>query len=155
VASKSKEGRYPKVSIFDLTVQMEDDYGRGHTKRFQTDEVDFATAQTAINGFLADLAGLTKLQIVTYTISEKSAYSDAIVSGANKDAGITLSVRKDDGEKAVLKVPDPVVGVVLGDGSVDLTNALVVDFVDNFITGNFKVSDGEDTTALLSGRLDE
>jgi hypothetical protein len=143
------------MPIFDLTVQLQDDYGRTMVKRFEADEADFATMQTVATGFLTDLAGATKLGIITYTIALKSAYSDSVLSGANKDAGVTLSLRKEDGEKAILKIPDPVSGVVLGDGSVDLTDTNLTDFVDNWLTGNFKISDGETATALLSGKLDE
>jgi hypothetical protein len=143
------------MAIFDLTVQLEDDYGRGATKRFEADVLDFAAMQTAVTAFLTDLAAMTKLAIITYTIAQKQSYTDSALSGANRDAGVTLSVRKDDGGKAVLKVPDPVSGVVLGDGSVDLTDANVVAYVDNWISGDFKISDGEDVTALLSGKLDE
>jgi hypothetical protein len=143
------------MATFYLSVQLQDDYGRTQNKRFEADVADFATMVTQSGLFLTDLAGLTKLGIITYTISQKSAYSDAITAGANKDAGVTLSLRKDDGEKAVLKVPDVVAGVVLGDGSVDLTNVQLTDFVDNWISGPWKVSDGETATALLSGRLDE
>lgn len=141
--------------IWDLHVQLADDFNRGRSMNFQADEIDFATMQTVATGFLADLAGLTKLEIVTYTIKLKQAYSDAVTAGANKDAGITLSFRKADGEKTPLQVPDPVAGVVLGDGSVDLTDANLVAFVDNWLTGNFRISDGETAVALLSGKLDE
>lgn len=143
------------MAIFDLAVKMQDDFGRQTTRRFQADELDYATMLTVATGFLADLAALTQLEILEYRVSQGFSYSDAVVSGANVDAGITLSVLKTDNQKAVLKVPEPTVGVVLSDGTVDLSSALVTDYVDNWITGNFKISDGEDVASLLSGKLDK
>lgn len=142
------------MAIFNLTVQLGDDYGRNTHKHYELDVTDFATAVTECGLFLIDLAAITKLEVITYTIAQKTAYSDSVTAGANKDAGVTLSVRKTDGEKAIIKVPDLVAGLVLGDGTVDIAAATIIAFLDNWISDNFLVSDGEVVEALLSGKLD-
>jgi hypothetical protein len=142
------------MALFQASVTMQDAYTRRATKRFEGDFADFATAQTALVLLVADLDALSKMQVIGYSCGQKSDYSGSLVAEANKDAGITLSVQKDDGEKAVLKVPAPVAAVVNADGTVDITNALVTDYVDNWITGTWLISDGENVASLLSGKLD-
>lgn len=143
------------MPFFDVSVKMEDDYGRTTTRRFEVEEADIATALTSAASFITDLEAISKLAVIKYSVAQETPVVDSAISGANKDAGITLSVRKEDGDKAIIRVPDPVSGVVLGDGSVDLTDTNVTDFIANWLTGNFRVSDGETVSALLSGKLDE
>jgi hypothetical protein len=118
------------------------------------DTTDHAAAVTETNLFCADLAGLTGAEILEHSVALKTQYSDAVSAGANIDAGITLSCELTDGGKAPLRVPAPITSVVNPDGTVDITNVLVSDFVDNWISGNFLLSDGETVSALLSGKLD-
>jgi hypothetical protein len=112
------------------------------------------TAVSEANSLCADLAGLTGAEILSYTVAQEVTYSDAVSAGANLDAGITLSLELADGKLAPLKVPAPLGAAINADGTVDLTSALVTDFVDNWITGNFLISDGETVTSLKSGKLD-
>jgi hypothetical protein len=139
---------------FQATVKLQDAFDRRTTKRFEGDFADFATAQAAIIALVFDLDALSDAQVVAYSVGQKSDYAGSLVAGANLDSGITLSVMKTDSEKAVLKVPAPDLAVVNADGTVDITNAEVVAYVDNWITGTWYVSDGEEVDSLLSGKLD-
>jgi len=143
------------MADFEVTYTLEDAYQRVGTKRYDFSAADHPTALTAALAMADDLAALTEMRILWYVVHTRVAYSDSVTAGANKDEGITLVVRTTDNEKAVLKVPGPMNAVINADGTVDITNALVSDYVDNFITGDFTVSDGEDVTELLSGRLDK
>ena len=143
------------MALFDIVAHMEDVYGRKTNRTYQVDALDFAAAATAQSAFLVDLAALTKLRIVASTLRQKTGYSDSVTAGANKDAGLTLSFRTSDGNLAGLNVPDPIAGVVpVGNEVADLSNTELVAFADNFISGGFRVSDGETATELVAGRLD-
>ena len=100
------------------------------------------------------MAALTEAEILEHTVALRSNYSDAVSAGANLDEGITLSVELASGKKAPIKVPAPVKSMVDAAGSVDITDTLVTDFVDNWLVGNFLLSDGETVAQLLSGKLD-
>jgi len=142
------------MADFQATITLQDSFDRRSTKRFEGAFADFAACQTALVLLVADLDALSTAQVIGYSAGQKDSYSGSLVAGANLDAGITLSVLKDDNEKAVLKVPSPLLTVVNPDGTVDTTNALVTDYVDNWITGTWYVSDGETVDSLLSGKLD-
>jgi maleate cis-trans isomerase len=139
---------------FQATITLQDAYDRRTTKRFEGSFLDFAAAQTALVLLVADIDGLSDAEVIGYSAGQKSDYSGSLVAGANLDAGITLSVQKTDNEKAVLKVPAPAAAVINADGTVDVTNALVTDYVDNWITGTWYISDGDEVDSLLSGKLD-
>lgn len=139
---------------FVATISLQDAYARRSVKRFEGDFVDFATAETALDALIVDLDALSEAEVYSFTCGRKTGHTGSLVAGANIDSGITLSVMKTDGEKAVLKVPAPAPAVVNGDGTVDILNALVTAYVDNWITGTWYVSDGEEVDSLLSGKLD-
>lgn len=143
------------MAIFQAGITLQDAYTRRTTKRFEGDFLDFVTAQTALVLLVADLDALSESQVIAYSCSQKSDYAGSLVAGANNDAGITLSVMKTDNEKAVLKVPAPIASVINADGTVDITAEEVTDYVDNWITGTWTISDGEEVDSLLSGKLDK
>lgn len=142
------------MANFQGSITLQDAFDRRTTKRFEGDFADFATAQSAMVLLVADIDALSEAQVIAYNVGQKSDYAGSLVAGANLDQGITLSVQKTDNEKAVLKVPAPTLSVVNADGTVDITNALVTDYVDNWITGTWYVSDGDEVDSLLSGKLD-
>jgi len=104
----------------------------------------------------ADLAAITEAEILSYTVALRTVYNDTVTTGGNRDEGATLVIRKEDNFKGILKVPAPINAIFDSIGNVDITNAAVTAFVSNFLTGaDFVFSDGEQGTALLSGRLDK
>ena len=143
------------MAEFGVGYTLEDAYGRVATKRFTVAAADHATAVTEAGNMAVDLAGVSEAQILWYTVQEKTVYSDSADAGANKDEGITLVVRKADNEKAVIKVPAPINAAINPDGTVDLANALVLSFTNNFTSGVFRISDHEVVTEVLSGTLDK
>lgn len=142
------------MPVYDVSVKLRDAYGRQSVKRYQTDEVDHATAVTAAGLFVNDLAAITEAEILEHTVSLKTIVTDTASAGANLDEGITLSVELSGNKKGTIKVPAPVKSFVNPDGTVDIEDTLVTDFLDNWLVGNFTLSDGDTVSALLSGKLD-
>jgi hypothetical protein len=143
------------VAIFPVSVSLVDAYGRPATKHFDVNAATHGDAVTAAGALMTDLAGVTELRILSYVIGERVTYTDTVDAGANRDEGVTFSVRTADNEKAVIKVPGPVNAIFNGDGSVDLTDGAVTAFIANYLAGTVLVDDGETVTELISGRLDK
>jgi len=143
------------MPIYPLSVSLEDAYGRLLSKRYDVFAADYATALTAAGDFMTDLALITEARILSYTLATKVVYTDSVTAGANRDEGVTFSVRTEDNEKAIIKVPAPENGILNSDGSVDLVDAGVSAFLANYLAGAILVDDGETVTEVISGRLDE
>lgn len=142
---------------YSVTFTLVDAYDRTTTKTFESIVlVDEAAALAAASALAADLAALTELNILYYTIGQRVVYSDVVVPGANVDEGVTFTLRKADNYKGSIKVPGPINAIFQSDGSVVLSNAIVVDFIANFLAGgNWTFSDGEQASELLRGVLDK
>jgi hypothetical protein len=143
------------MAIFPVTFSLVDAYGRAASKRFDINAASHGDAVTAAGAFATDLAGITELRILSYVVGERVTYTDTVDAGANRDEGVTLSVRTADNEKAVIKVPGPVNSIFNTDGSVDTTDGAVTAFVANYLAGTVLVDDGETVTELIGGRLDK
>lgn len=142
--------------MFVVTLQLQDSFGRKTTKRVETETDVLATAQTAVDGLLSDLAAITDLECVGAIYSYRDA-SDTFAGEAtsNIDQGATFRLRLADGAQTAYKVPGFPLSKVGAGGIVDTTDADVVAFFDNFLAaGDFTVSDGEAITAIEAGSLD-
>lgn len=143
---------------YTCMVELQDSMGRKGRKQFVSapDVVDFATAQTNAANLVADLAALSEMRVLAYTVSQRTVYADSEDAGANKDEGLTLVVEKTDNYRAVLRVPAPIQSVRNSDGSADVASAEIAAYIANFIDGAslWTVSDGEFITGVLSGRVD-
>ena len=150
------------MTVFTLSVTLEDDYGRISRKRYETEDIsgvdvgaEYLTAQGFATTLLTALSNLTEAQILYYNLGREVTYTDTVVTDANKDAGQTALGRKEDNKLAVLKVPAPVKSVFNPDGTLDILDALVTAYTNHFIaTAGFTISDGENITVLVRGRLD-
>lgn len=143
------------MAEFDVTYKLVDDFQRETSKRYVFSVADYATALTEAGNFASDLAGLTEARILQYTINTVVPYIDAVTADANIDEGLTVSVRKQDNQKAVIKVPAPLSAVFLPDGTLDVTDAAFTAFISNFLSGVVTVSDGEIAAEVLGGKLDK
>jgi hypothetical protein len=142
---------------FITTIELVDAAGRSARKTYEHNETDFATAQVAAAALADDLQAITELEVLAHTTSERTVYgSGVLTSGANKDEGAVFSLRKADNYKASHRVPGPIQAMRnTGNDRLDTDNADVVEYFQNFITGNFTISDGESATALISGVLEK
>lgn len=144
------------MPAYQLEYVLVDGYAREGRKRFTTQTIaDFAAAMALAAAVLADLQAITGMGVLRYTITQEFSVLSGATAGANKDAGITLSVRKADSRRDTLKIPSPESSYLLPDGTVDITDAIVTDWFANFTTaGDLTLSDGEVASELLSGHLD-
>lgn len=150
------------MTRFTLNVTLQDDYGRITRKSFLTEDIseaDLGAEYLVAEGFkdtlLPALAALSEAEVMYSNLGSEEAYSDTATVGANKDEGITLVALKVNNKKAVLKVPAPMNSVINADGTVDILDALVTAYTAHFhVSGGFTVSDGENITGLVRGRLD-
>ncbi len=151
------------MTVFNVTMVLQDAYGRKTRKLFETEDIsaadvgaEFLLARTAAAGLATDLAALTEAELLWYHIGEEVTYTDTADSGANVDEGLTMVVDKPDSKRGNLKVPAPINAVFNADGTLDLTHSAVTAYVTNFQSGgDFTFSDGEKVVNLISGRLDK
>lgn len=143
---------------YQLMVELQDAMGRKSRKMFTSDPavVDFATAKTIASDLVADLAALSELRVLAYTVSERVVYADTEDTGANKDEGLTIVVEKTDNYRAVLKVPGPIQSVRNSDGTADIASTEIANYIANFVDGatRWSLSDGEFLTTVVSARID-
>lgn len=142
------------MPTYAVTFKLVDAYGREGLKTFETVEIDQPTAVIAAAAMATDLAALTEMELLQHTVKEVVLDTDTADAGANKDEGATFSVRKADNQKGIVKVPAPVQAVRNTDGTIDISHVAVTDFMGNFITGNWVISDGETVISTLGGTLD-
>lgn len=144
---------------YQMTVELVDDYNRLTRKLYRSIDTiaDEDAATTAAGELLADLEAMTELRVLAYTLGRRHIISDTVVTGANKDEGVTLTMLKIDNRKDDLKVPGPINAIFDENGNVILTNTVVVNYVANFLsgTGDWTFSDGEQATEIVKGVLDK
>lgn len=147
---------------YGLYVEMVDAYNRATSKRFESVATlaDYAAAAASAAAFITDLAVLTEARILAYTLSERIPFTDAVTSGANKDEGVTFTLRLPDNKKDNLSVPAPINSIFDANGNVITSPSIpaaVADFLANFSdgTGDWTFSDGEQYTEFVKGTLDK
>ena len=143
------------MAVYELSVSMVDAFGRNKTKRFQLEEVDYATAMASATGFVQDLLDVSLMGMTSFSLATKVANISAAEAGANVDVGATITALKADGDKAPLKIPHPLPAAINPDGTIDLTETAMAAFLANYTSGNVLISDGETVTSFLSGKLDK
>ena len=143
------------MPTYALAVSYIDAYKRRGTKSFVLSAIDYPTALTNAGTFVGELANIMMANILKYSVATEVDYSDTLDALANKDEGITISCDLGFGKTAALKIPTPVKSVILGDGSVDLTDAIVTALESTYIAGEVLISDGEVVLDFLSGKLDK
>ena len=144
------------MPVYEVSFEMVDAYGRSASKRFESvDLLDEATALASAAALATALANLTELDILAYSVGQRIVYTDTPDAGANRDEGVTFTMRKLDNFKGSIKVPGPVNSIFNADGSVDLTDAIVTGFINSFLSGaDWTFSDGEQASAIIKGELD-
>ena len=150
--------RFFEMPAFKVMYELVDDYERKFRKTFETVDTiaDFDAAVVVAGDLAQDIAGLTEGRILAYTVSQRTVYTDVVTTGANRDEGVTFTLRKEDNQNDSIKMNAPINAIFNLDGTVNLTHAAVTAFIANFLTGgDFTFSDGEQADELLRGKLDE
>lgn len=142
---------------YSVTFELLDAYNRRTRKTYHTvpTMADETAALAAAAALATDLGNLSELDILAYNVSQRIVYTDTVVAGANKDEGVTFTLRKEDNYNDDLKVPGPINSIFDANGNADLTDAAVAAFLANFLVGgDFTFSDGEQATVAVKGTLD-
>lgn len=144
------------MPAYDLSLTLYDAYHTKPTTRsFKIFAADFAAAQTAVEAFVPDYQAVTELWITESRLTDTETYTGVVGARANKDEGMTLSVRLvNENKKAIVQVPGPIAGIRNSDGTIDLTEAVMTAFMAHYTDGTILVSDGEEVEAFLGGKLD-
>ena len=142
------------MPIYPMSVKMVDAYGRPVNKRYDINAADYAAALVEAAAFETVLEAVTEARVLSYDVSSRIIITDTATAGANRDEGITFSVRTADNEKAVVKVPCPVNAQLNTDGTVILADTDIAAFLAHYTGGDILVDDGETVTEVISGRLD-
>jgi hypothetical protein len=139
------------------TVTLIDSLNSTVTKRLECEATTLAQAAIDMNALLTDLKAITDLGIVSVTYTEKDE-TEAVAAGAGSsiDAGATFRLRLTDSSVAVHKVPGFPISKVGSDRNINVSDADVVSYFDNFLAaGAFTLSDGEVIESVLSGKFDK
>ena len=133
-----------------ITVTFVDEINGETTRSYEGDFVDDATANTKAGDLLTDIIPFTGADL-----SAKLTKTLPVVASASAGSRVfenaRLAVQLDDTQKYSLDFPAPVPAVFVGN-AVDVTNTLVTDFIANFATGEWEVSDGQAIDSILSGK---
>ena len=143
-----------------LSLTFMDDYGRTTVRRVEIEEqnalLDYSTLATDVTG---KYNAITDLALVRTDLVLNMGDTAAVVAGANVDVGATFQGLLSGGEnkKASLKIPGIKAAFVGPDGTIDITQAEIAAYLDEFLTvgGDCLLSDGEQIESWLSGRLDK
>ena len=142
---------------YQITYSLVDSMGRPGKKSYDTVSTmaDHVAAVAAANAHAILLDDVSEMQILSHTVSLRTVYTDSVDSGANKDEGATLTVRKTDNQNATHHIPAPVQSIRLADGTADLTDAALIAYFANFqVGGNLRLSDGEAISSVVRGTID-
>lgn len=142
-----------------LSVALVDSYQRETRKLFEMEtQADLATYLATAAAFLTDLLAVTQLGLVRADIIIPSGVAgSAPAAGSNVDDGVTISGYSTDGNgaKASVKIPGPETAYINADGTVDVENVALAEYLAHFeAAGAFTVSDGETIASWIRGQLD-
>lgn len=141
------------MAVYDVSLTGVDAFGRRFGKRGQVEAVSEAAALAATSTWADALQSLIDGEVQKYAVSQTVEYVGTLGAGANRDVGATLTLGIGS-KRATLKVPTVKLAVINVDGTVDITDALVTAFTDNYVGGPFYISDGESADSLIKGTLD-
>lgn len=136
-----------------------DTYGRVKRQTLTTTAATIAAALTNITAFIAlfDAVSDGGLQSVSVSVqNDDDKYAAA--AGSNIDVNGSLKVQGDDGFKYDLNLPMILSSLVTGGGAINISDAALVSFTNQFLTGGvWRVNNRFPTfiTSVISGQLDK
>jgi hypothetical protein len=144
-----------------LSLTLVDKQGYTMNKRIElATEVD--PADYLINGaaIATDLAAVSECQIIkaTVQIAVPGAPFGLVGAAAYVDKGATITGWVDGipGKKASTKIPSPESTFVNTDGTIKMTEALMIAYLAHYLAaGDALLSDGESIDAWIGGKVDK
>lgn len=136
-----------------------DAYGRVRRQTLTTTATTIALALTEVASFvpLFDAISDGGLQSVSVN-SQDEAEAYAAAAGSNIDVNASLQVQGDDGYKYDLNVPMIQAALVIGGGAIDISDANLVAFTNQFLVGGtWRMNNRTPTfiTSVIKGILDK
>lgn len=136
-----------------------DAYGRVRRQTLTTTATTIADALTNVAAFvpLFDAISDGGLQSVSVN-SQDEAEAYAAAAGSNIDVNASLQVQGDDGYKYDLNVPMIQAALVIGGGAIDISDANLVAWTNQFLTGGvWRMNNRTPTfiTSVIKGILDK
>lgn len=145
--------------LYSLT--LIDSYGRTTKRVYEAVELALKADQvTALESFIDQYQAVTDLGLVRADIIYTAAGTPfAVTAGANRDVGATFSGLKEggNGAKVSLKLPGIKAEFVREDGSIDLEDPDIEDWIELFVEDtphSLLLSDGDTVESWLRGTLD-
>jgi hypothetical protein len=138
-----------------------DAQGRNTTKTFQGEAVTVAQQAVDMAALLTDFYAVSDLGTSKYNIIAETAAAQAVGNpAANKDEAAVLRLQLANGVIASHRIPAPAkdaqgVFLYITGGVVDINNALITDYVANFLAAGAFTIQGQVVTAVLSGYLED
>lgn len=141
---------------FEVTFVLLDAFGRTTRRTYGNTRALVADCLTDCTAMIGYLTAQTGCAVSKYYVSQVVIVNNPTPdAGANIDGGATLHCRMDNGKMVGLKVPAYDLTLINPDGTVDITQSEVTDFVGAFATGQpWRVSEGNYIQAVVSGELD-
>lgn len=136
-----------------------DIHGRVKRQTLTTTSTTLAAALTDVTAFVAlfDAVSDGGLQSISVSVqNDDDTYAAA--AGSNIDVNGSLKVQGDDGFKYDLNLPMILSSLVTGGGAINIGDAALVSFTDQFLTGGkWRVNNRFPTfiTSVISGQLDK
>lgn len=136
-----------------------DTFGRVKRQTLTTTSTTLAAALTDVTAFVALWDAVSDGGLESVSISQTDE-SDAFAAaaGSNIDVNGSLLVQGDDGFKYDLNLPMILSSLVTGGGAINIADAALVSFTDQFLTGGkWRVNNRFPTfiTSVISGQLDK
>ncbi len=136
-----------------------DIHGRVKRQTLTTTSATLAAALADVTAFVAlfDAVSDGGLQSISVSVqNDDDTYAAA--AGSNIDVNGSLKVQGDDGFKYDLNLPMILSSLVTGGGAINIGDAALVSFTDQFLTGGkWRVNNRFPTfiTSVISGQLDK
>jgi len=154
------------ASNFGVTVSYIDNGGNQVSRDYDMDPAlvtDFDEALVAAGDILTDIIAFTDAALPQYRIYRKYEETALVLPGSGvqveNTASMTLLIAGSGSEKANSNMPAPKPATFVSTSgpqanTLNTTNAVVTNFVDNFlaVTGKFTISDGEKASRILNGK---
>ncbi len=143
------------MARYEVTLCLIDSFNTGSVKVYELEVADEAAAVGVADALVVQHGLISDQGILSYSIARKYPQSQAIVAGANKDAGVTMTFDLGAGKKAPVKVQSPKLALFDANRNLILTNASVISYAALITGGDVRISDGETPLGLLKGTLDK
>jgi len=136
-----------------------DEFGRIKRQTLTTTSTTIAAALTDITAFVALWDAVSDGGLQSVSISQTDlGDAFAAAAGSNIDVNGSLLVQGDDGFKYDLNLPMILASLITGGGAINIGDAALVSFTDQFLTGGkWRVNNRFPTfiTSVISGQLDK